>query len=435
MSAVGVDSTIVLNFKQPVDDKLTIGENTPPGAGTQQAVEPAKGEMSIMYELISLSIRRQPRYGAGAHQWTTLLAPANTQLPGLEEWPSDEDLDILFSSAIRVLWDRDVQSQGRFDPRRLLINAETPYTLITANAEADESILIYQPGWPCCNGSGKKEQWHQIIFKQGMIGQRVPGFQYFTDSKSTLQWLLSPRPLVSPSLIFPAHPPAARVNLHTPQEFSFAAVNFDKPAFRFRMECYWLAQHRHASIVLEGYNGLDLLLKKTFPLTSGQSGLLDMEHTRGFTSILFRFVSGQPEGGIVLNPRQSEAIEIVRLEYRTVREQLDTLSESGKCRNSEGSVVSGKGKLAWLPNHNYEITATTRVILQHNQTGAQEANMVQSVYFRTKGMIGLNYVEHIGQEIEPYIEAAFPAADSPVIYREEPIAMAFREQFNICPGP
>lgn len=433
MSAVGVDSTIALNFKVPVDDKLTIGENTPPGAGTQEAVPPATGELSITYELISFSIRRQPRYGDNANQWTTLLAPGDTQLPPLDEWPSDDELQALFSSEVKVLWDRDVQSQGRFDPRRLLVNAETPFTLITENAEADESILIYQQGWPCCNeiGPGKKENWHRIFYTENMYGQRVPGFQVFTDSQSTLHWLLSPGPLVAPALIPPNHPPSAKVNLHTPKEFSFAAVNFDQPAFHFRMECYWLPQHRHASILVEGFNGVDLLAKKEFSLTSPQAGFIEMQDSKGFTRVLLRFAAEDSIDGTILNPRQSETIEIVRMEYKTVLEQRDWLSEPKKCENGEGSTISGKGKLAWLPNHNYEITATTKAVLRHNQTGAQEAEMVQRAYFRTKGMVGLNWVDHIGQEVEPYVEAIFPRPDLPIIYREEPIAMAFREQFNI----
>jgi hypothetical protein len=435
MSAIGVDSTIVLNFKVPVDDKLTIGENTPPGAGTQKAVPPATSELSITYELVSFSIRRQPRYGANANQWTTLLAPENTQLPPLDDWPSGAELEALFSSALKVLWDRDVQVQSRFDPRRLLVNAEAPFTLITENAEADESILIFQQGWPCCNviGPGIKESWHQVFFAENMYGQRLPGFQLFTDSNSVVQWLLTPKPLVAPAVIPANHPPSAKVNLLTPPEFSFAVVNFDQPAFQFRMECYWMAQHRHASIVLESFKGVDLLSKKAFPLTTSQSGFIEIQDARGFTRLLLRFVSEDIiiTDRMIANPRQMQAIEVVRMEYKSVLEQRDAQGGSKKCENGEGSTINGKGKLAWLPNHNYEITATTRVVLDHNQTGAQDAQMVQRAYFRTKGMVGLNWVDHIGQEVEPYVEAIFPRADFPIIYREEPVAMAFKEQFNI----
>lgn len=433
MAAVGVDSTIALNFKVPVDDRLTIGEITPPGAGTQAAVPPASSELSITYELVSLSIRRQPRYGGNANQWTTLLAPADTQLPPLDEWPSDEELQALFSSEVRVLWDRDVQTEGRFDPRRLLVNAETPFTLITENAEADEAILIYQQGWPCCNtfGPAGTDIWHRIFYTERMIGGRAAGFQVFSDSQSTLHWLLSPRPLVAPALIPPEHPPAAKVNLLNPNEVTFAVVDFDQPASRFRILCFWQPQHRHASIVLEGFKGVDRLSSKTFSLTSGQAGFIEMADARGFTRILCRFVLEEAPDAFAANPRLSQAIEVVSMEYQTVLEQRDNQSGSWKCQNNEGSVLTGKGKLAWLPNHNYEITATTRVILQHNGSGAQQAEMVQRAYFRTKGMIGLNYGETVGHEIEPYLEAAYPHPGNPIVYREEPVAMAFNEQFNI----
>jgi hypothetical protein len=433
MTAVGVDSTIVLNFKVPVDDRLTIGENTPPGAGTQTAVPPASSELSLTYELISLNIRRQPRYGANANQWTTLLAPGDTQFPPLDEWPTDEELQALFSSEVKVLWDRDVQSQGRFDPRRLLLNAETPFTLITENAQADESILIFQHGWPCCNviGPAGKDRWHRIFYTDSMAGQRVSGFQVFTHSQSTLHWLLNPSPLVAPAFIAPGNLTVAKVHLHTPQAFTFAVVNFDQPAFHFRIQCYWLAQHRHASIVLEGFKGTDLLVRKTFSLTASPTGFINLQDARGFTRLVCRFVSEDTPGDVIANPEQSEVIEVVSLEYKTVLQQRAEQSGSWKCENNEESTLTGKGKLAWLPNHNYEITATTRVVLQHNQTGAQQAEVVQRAYFRTKGMVGLNYGDHVGHEIEPYLETTYPRADRLIVYREEPVAMAFREQFNI----
>lgn len=433
MAAVGVDSTIALNFKVPVDDKLTIGETTPPGAGTQAAVPPASSELKIKYELVALSIRRQPRYGPNANQWTTLLAPGNTQMPPLDQWPSGDELEALFSSKVKVLWDRDVQSAGRFDPRRLLVNAEIPFTLMTQNAEADETILIYQPGWPCCNviGPAGKDPWHRIFYTEGMIGKRVPGTQVFTESQSTLHWLLAPRPLAAPAILAPNNVPVARFHLYTPQEFTFAVANFDQPVFRFRMLCYWLSQHRHAFIVLEGFKGVDLTASKTFSLTNAQAGLLEMQDERGFTRVVLRFVSQEGSEPSASNQERTEAIEIVSMEYQTVLERLEGQSGPIKCDHNQGSVLSGKGKLAWLPNHNYEISATVRVELLHNQSGAQQAEITQRAYFRTKGMVGLNYGETVGHEVEPYVEAAYPPPGRPIIYREEPVVMAFKEQFNI----
>lgn len=435
MKAVSVDSTIAVNFKPPVDDKLTIGENTPAGAGTQAPVAPATGEMSVTYELITLSIRRQPLYGSHALQWTTLLAPENTTIPSPDTWPSTPELEALFSSEVKVLWDRDVQAENRLDPRRLLINAETPFTLVTQNAQADESILIHQAGWPCCNGfsTGKDDKWKTILYDEAMVGERTPVYQEFTDSHSTLVWMLIPRPLVIMANIPSDHPPAAKVNLNTKSSspFTIAVISFDQPATRFRMLCYWIPRVGQVSVIVDCFKGLELLSSKAFPLSVAQNGFIEVDDNRGITRIVLRVDTSQVLLARISNPRTYEGIEIVKLQYKTITDQQLALAGTWRCQNGEGNTLSGKGKLAWLPNHNYELTLTTRAKLDHNQSGAQDATMVQRVYFRTKGMIGLNVVEYVGQEIEPYVEATYAAVDHPIVYREEPVAIAFTEQFNI----
>ena len=435
MKAVSVDSTIAVNFKPPVDDQLTIGENTPAGAGTQAPVAPATGEMSVTYELITLSIRRQPLYGPNALQWTTLLAPENTTIPPIDSWPSTPELQALFSSEVKVSWDRDVQAENRLDPRRLLINAETPFTLVTQNAQADESILIHQAGWPCCNGfgTGKDDKWRTISYDAAMAGQRTPVSQEFTDSHSTLRWMVIPRPLVITANIPSDHPPAAKVNLNTKSSSSFtiAVISFDQPAARFRMLCYWIARIGQPSIIVDCFKGLDLLSSKAFPLSGTQNGFIEADDDRGITRIVLRVGASQELFARIANPRTYEGIEIVKLQYKTIADQQLVLAGTWRCQNGEGNTLSGKGKLAWLPNHNYELTLTTRAKLDHNQSGVQDATMVQRVYFRTKGMIGLNAAEYVGQEIEPYVESTYADRDHPIVYREEPVAIAFTEQFNI----
>ena len=54
-------------------------------------------------------------------------------------------------------WDKDMQREGDFDPRRLLVNASTPYTFLTRNPEADENIARRHPKWPCCQPPPEKE--------------------------------------------------------------------------------------------------------------------------------------------------------------------------------------------------------------------------------------------------------------------------------------
>src|SRR5262249_16040006 len=53
LTPVGVDSVIAIEFKPGVDDRLSIGETTPTGAGTQNS-----NDLVATYELIEASIRR-----------------------------------------------------------------------------------------------------------------------------------------------------------------------------------------------------------------------------------------------------------------------------------------------------------------------------------------------------------------------------------------
>ena len=75
---VAIDSTIALHFKASVDDKLIWGQITPPGMGTQSSVD-----VSTLYELVELGIRRHPRFGPNASTWTTLLDPAHSRTDNL----------------------------------------------------------------------------------------------------------------------------------------------------------------------------------------------------------------------------------------------------------------------------------------------------------------------------------------------------------------
>jgi hypothetical protein len=90
--------------------------------------------------------------------------------------------------------------------------------------------------------------------------------------------------------------------------------------------------------------------------------------------------------------------------------------------------VAGGGKLAWLPNHDYELTLTVRTTVDY-QGSSQEAVVVQRAGFRTRGLPGLNAVESPGTEVEPYVESVYPGATG-VLYRREPVMLAFNERFS-----
>jgi hypothetical protein len=121
-----------------------------------------------------------------------------------------------------------------------------------------------------------------------------------------------------------------------------------------------------------------------------------------------------------------EALELRSIRYRTVREMRDSVADQGRCRAS--STVAGGGKLAWLPNHDYEVQVVVRTTVDHDGS-AQDAEVVQRAGFRTRGLPGLNAVEAVGQELEPYVESVYPGATR-LLYRSEPVVVAFDERFS-----
>lgn len=427
LTPVGVDSVIALNFKPSVDDRLSVGENTPPGAGTQQS-----NELTATYELVEIAVRRRPRFGPSAGVWTTLLAPEDTRLETPADLPPDSDLEAHFTSEVSFQWDKDLLREDSFDPRRLLINASTPYTFLTGNPEADESLVRNEPGWPCCRPDDTQRQiWHELNFMDTPFGVRAPSQQEFSDSSSSLHWNGAPLPIVAPGLAAPAGWHAARILFAGRSEGVIATISFDRPAFVCEIYAYWLPAHTASALIVEAFDGLNLVNRQTFPLFNvNPPGSIRIEVGDGMTSVLLRYASNI-EGGEPGTAPPTDWIELIRMRYRSLREELDRIAHDEKCKAQGKRALEGGGKLAWLPNHDYEVSLTTKVILSHTKTGSQEARIAQKAYFRTKGLPGLNAVDRLGDEIEPYVESRYPGPAPRTLYRAEPVVLAFNEKFNI----
>ena len=114
------------------------------------------------------------------------------------------------------------------------------------------------------------------------------------------------------------------------------------------------------------------------------------------------------------------------MRYRTLAFERDFIADQARC-NATGRVAGG-GKLAWLPNHDYEVIAKVRTTVDYKGT-PQTAEVTQRAGFRTKGLPGLNAVETAGAELEPYVESVYPGANR-LLYRSEPIVVAFDERFS-----
>ena len=165
LAPVSVDSTIALNLAVAVGNETTVVPSTGSGAGVQAATAPAQNQLGSTYTITQIGIRRRARFGPDAGAWTDLLAPADSEIGGLDDLLDDLDLGVTFASVVRFRWDADVIIDNGIDPRRLLVNADTPYTFITGNPAADEGLLAVDPSFPCCSGK-RRSTSHVLDFDE-----------------------------------------------------------------------------------------------------------------------------------------------------------------------------------------------------------------------------------------------------------------------------
>ena len=139
---------------------------------------------------------------------------------------------------------------------------------------------------------------------------------------------------------------------------------------------------------------------------------------------------GQPEA-IPLFAPGSPAFALQWATYITLDEYVAHLTREAGCGSGTpafNAAYSGRGKVAWLPNHEYEIEVTTRITGRHPSVGPKAADVTEFVYFKTKGHPGLNAVERVGAEVESYVVSAY-AGGRGRLYRCEPVAIAFSDDY------
>jgi hypothetical protein len=105
-----------------------------------------------------------------------------------------------------------------------------------------------------------------------------------------------------------------------------------------------------------------------------------------------------------------------------------TSSLLGLVRCSHGGTVAGS-TLAWLPNHDYELTVTCRTTVGHDRIGSASVPVTQTALFRTKGWPGLNAPATPGGDLSSFVESAYPRRPEQVLYRDEPILLVMNERF------
>ncbi len=432
LTPVSVRSVIALDLAVAVDNDTTVVPTTPPGAGRQAATPPASNDLTSTYTLVRVGIRRRPRYGPQAGVWTDLLAPEDTEVGGLADLGAGPDLIARFTSDVTFRWDADVLVGGVIDPRRLLINADTPYTFLTANPAAEEELLARDPSFPCCPVKREIPR-HTLDFTDVPLGRRSPVSKRFTESASVLRWTLPRSPVVAPALGPPSGEPVARMLLRLGVDLTVAAITLDEPAFDIDLRVFWRPVDLPAIptlLVVEAMRGLEVVDRQEFPMFGSPppGGLIRCQDLAGLTAVTLRHVTlaGASPAPSATAPVRTTFLELRGASYRTVREARAVLAALARCQAGGGQA--GGGALAWLPNHDYEITMAVREVVDH-QGSAQEAVVEQRAGFRTRGLPGLNAVETVGEELEPLVESVYPGVHG-LLYRSEPLVVAFDERFS-----
>ncbi|WP_437291021.1 hypothetical protein [Sorangium sp. So ce406] len=414
---VAVDSVIALDLGASCDAWATALPSTTSTAGGAQR----SNDLEARYEIVEIGVRRRRRFGDGV--WRDLLDPLTTRVDALGGL-SAEEIEARFRPVVTFDWDPDVHRVGRVDPRRLLVNADTPYTFATRNPEADEIVAATLPGWPCCRRADRPVRWHIVHFHDTPPGARTPAIERFSESASTLRWVGGRPPVVVPPQVAPGGANVAAVDLGARPAGVIAAVSFDEPAAICEVYAAWKPIHSAAALVVEAYRGLDVVASLKLAISDvSPPAPIQVSAPEGMTSLLLR-----KEGDI--EPDSGEPpVELISLRYRTLREAYEIVLDLLRC-DAQDERVHGAGRLGWLPNTDYEITLRTRVVLGYAAAGDQDAVIEQKAYFRTRGPLGLNASAFVGEEIDPYVESRYPApADR--LYRAEALAVAFDERLNV----
>lgn len=427
---VATDATIGIVWSVAVNDSLALGSGMATGLGNQKS-----GDLTLAYDLVGLAVRRRARFGTD-HSWKSLEQrvelgpdfsdPAGVQLAG--------------SFAPQVLnktWDVGVQIAGQPAPKNLLLNAVAPYEFVTSDPETDEELARQHPGWPCCERTDDKDlsaKLHQVDWRQRPGGASLATPSTFSDSNSTLRFLPPAWTHTALAAGLAAGTMVAAVELLHPGVV--ARANFDEDAAHCWVRWSW-PRGSKATLVAFDADGKEVGRKDLGPgadthqvvSLAGQGPIrrLELRASVGFEGVATHLAAGQRLTGAI--------VEVDWVAYLALRDVLDLLVAEEVC---DGGVpggaegFEGRGKLAFLPNHEYEVKLMTRVAVSHPSTPATSADVEEFVYFATKGLPGLNAVSRVGEEIDSYVRSAYAGGRGGFVYQEEPVTLAFAEDFHVA---
>jgi hypothetical protein len=436
---VAVDADVCIQFTNPVANDAAIGTDTYV-AGHDLGVQKVQN-LTVRYALKSLSIQRSPRYGAGAGTWTDLVAAVDTEL----------DVSgggvVHATPAVSFRWDSDTRGDGVLSPTRLLINSRTPYSLTIGSSLNDQQALANDPGFPCC-GQRKPPpiRWCKLDFTSLSPGLRLPASEQFSLSADWWHWTVPPATINGFATL------TGTVVAFIPEatEGVVGSVDFATPvcSVQIRLD----ASASVGTWAFEAYRGLVLVEAQTIDASSNGTISLRAPVDAGLTRLVLRAHPPTTQAGVLAQvapvagmvaplPASSsgpslQGLQLAQVSYLECSEARIAIGRFVRCGTggNPGTAVGGAGKLAFLPNHDYAVTATVEITLSHTSGGSRTLTLSQPAYFRTKGLVGLNSVANVGDELRPYVQATYPHNSTFRLYRSEPAALAFTEDMsNLLP--
>ena len=425
---VSTDATIAINFTQPVSNDSLIATSTYDGT-TDTGVQQVQ-DFEVRYGMKAIGIRRSPRFGPTAGIWTDLLKSDDTTF----------SVGGVAPETVTFAWDVDTRADGKLAPKRLLVNSSSPYSFISASPQNDEEAVSNDPDYPCCDGRDQRKTYpkpHILQFGEIAYGSRAPSLERFTGNGAWWHWILSPTPVVASG--DPQYP-GSHVARFTPRASRLTGfADNAKPMLAASITLAWGSLP--GILFFEGYDGIQLVAQQKIDLHKAGNGTFTctvQPTSKGMTRLVVRVEVDKDQAFIAQPNRVVDAraaslladIAILNLIYYDLADYLVYVAGGQRCGNA-GQVgppgSDGSGKLAWLPNHDYEMTVTTEVRVSHKSAGSRTLTLAEPLYFRTKGLPGLNACPNAGDDLRLHVENTYPRRRDILLYRAEPTVLSFTE--------
>lgn len=432
---VSIDSTIVLNFSQPLSNDSMIASST--YDGTSDAGLQKVQDLSVRYGLKSIAVRRSPRFGPTAGTWTDFVTDAQTQL----------SIGGTAPEYLSFAWDKDSRADGKLAPKRLLINSSAPYSFITSAPQSDEEAMRNDAGYPCCD---KRTDFqtapkpHVLEFGKLALGARTSNIERFSGPNGAWwRWQLSQPPTVG---VGDPNYPGQHVASASPRWSTLiGAADLADPAVVAHLEVAW--DPMPGRLFFEAYEGTVLAAQQMVELSPAGSATLSLAMASATAARLSRLMVRvelptpeiQTHASVMTAAATSfgsvglPGIRILRILYVSLADAMHYVGRLHTCDNdgklgAPGSDASGK--LAFLPNHDYEVVVTTTIEAGAKDHGTRSLELSEALYFRTKGLPGLNACANVGDDIRRHVDETYPLRRAIPLYREEPCVLAFENSLS-----